>query len=635
MMDAYTVIPVVKGLPLVIESAAAYDDKLLIGTKQGHLLVYKLTAIGGAYQTRFDVQLCSSSNSFAKKPIVQLAAIPELNLLISLSDNTVTVHSLNLEPNTPPIDCPALSKCRGCTLFAVNVQTQKSLTGEVTITLMLCAAVKRKLELFYWKDNTFCEYPRGLCVPDTPRAMVWCGNESLLVGFKSEYNIIFLSGDTKQLFPTGKQPEPLCVKLSDDSFALGRDEMIIFVNSEGQPTHKYAVHWTEPPICLIQDYPYLLGALSSDIEVRTAEPRMLIQRAALSKPRFLIPCKRGKLYLASSKDIWCLLQTPVHLRIPLLLRDKSFELALKLADLSNDTEAEKTATKQHIKNLLAVDLFSEKRYEESMAIFRELESDPSHVIGLFPDLLPEEYRSTLHYPVSIPEIKDGDLETGLHALLEYLVQFRHHLLTNENPEPPLTDVAASAETIRSKTCLLELIDTTRLKCYLVTNVALVASLLCLQDNYCQLGECERALKMHQRLSELIILYQQKGQHRKALELMFNEAKKTDSPLKGHERTVSYLRHLGRDHIDLIFEFSKWVLAEHPEDGLRIFTGDQREVGTLPPQAVSQFLIKEAPDLVMPYLENLIHVRGETAAMFHNTVLRNYFGNDTISNASAQ
>ncbi|XP_064458413.1 vam6/Vps39-like protein [Ornithodoros turicata] len=623
MYDAYTVIPVLKKLPLVIESAAAYDDKLLIGTKQGHLLVYKLTAKGGADETKFDVQLCASNKSFAKKPIVQLAAIPELNLLISLSDNTVTVHSLNLEPNTPPIDCPALSKCRGCTLFAVNVQTQKSLTGEVTITLMLCAAVKRKLELFYWKNNTFCEHPRGLCVPDTPRAMVWCGNESLLVGFKSEYNIIFLSGDTKQLFPTGKQPEPLCVKLSDDSFALGRDEMIIFVNSEGQPTHKYAVHWTEPPICLMHDYPYLLGALSSGIEIRTSEPRMLIQRSELSKPRFVIPCKRGQLYVASSTHIWCLLQTPVHLQIPLLLKDKLFELALKLADLSNDTEAERTATKQHIKNLLAVDLFCKKKYEESMAIFRELETDPSHVIGLFPDLLPEEYRSTLRYPESIPEIKDGDLETGLYALLDYLVQFRCHLLTDTNPEPSLTAITTSSKTIQSKTSLLQIIDTTMLKCYLMTNVALVASLLRLQDNYCHLLECERALKKHQKLSELIILYQQKGQHRKALELMFNEAKKTDSPLKGHERTVSYLKHLGRDHIDLVFEFSKWVLAEHPDDGLKIFTGDQPEAGTLPPQAVLQFLTKEAPKLVIPYLENLIRVKGETAVMFHNTLLHKY------------
>lgn len=623
MYDAYTVIPVLKKIPVVIESAAAYDDKLLIGTKQGNLLVYTLSARGTADDLKFDVNLETSNRSFAKKPIVQLEAVPELNLLISLSDNMINVHNLNLQTNTPPIECPALSKCRGCTLFAVNVQKQQSLTGEVTITVMLCAAVRRRLELFYWKNNTFCEHPKDLCVPDTPRAMVWCGNESILVGFKSEYNIIFLGGSTKQLFPTGKQPEPLCAKLSDDSFALGRDQMIIFVNSQGQPTHKYALCWTEPPTCLVYDYPYLLSTLSYGIEVRTSEPRMLIQKVELQKPRFIIPCARGKLYVASTSYVWCLLQTPVKVQIPLLLKDKLFELALKLADLLNDTEAEKTDAKHHIKNLLAVDLFCKKKYDESMSIFRDLETDPSHVIGLFPDLLPDEYRSSLRYPESIPPVKDEDLETGLYALVDYLVQIRCRLLTDRKPEPSLTAITASSKTIKSKTALLQIIDTTMLKCYLMTNVALVAALLRVEDNYCHLQECERALLKHQKLSELIILYQQKGQHKKALELLKNEANKEDSLLRGHERTISYLQQLNKDHMDLIFEYSKWVLLEHPEDGLKIFISDRNAVTALPTHAVLQFLSKEAPNLVIPYLEYVIHVKGDTTVMFHNTLLHKY------------
>ena len=79
--------------------------------------------------------------------------------------------------------------------------------------------------------------------------------------------------------------------------------------------------------------------------------------------------------------------------------------------------------------------------------------------------------------------------------------------------------------------------------------------------------------MHQKYPELIILYQTKGHHRKALELLEKQSKKSDSSLKGTERTIQYLQHLGSDHMDLILKFSSWVLEQDPEQGLRIFMED--------------------------------------------------------------
>ena len=35
----------------------------------------------------------------------------------------------------------------------------------------------------------------------------------------------------------------------------------------------------------------------------------------------------------------------------------------------------------------------------------------------------------------------------------------------------------------------------------------------------------------------------------------------------------YLQNLGSDHVDLILEFSLWVIMTSPEDGLTIFTED--------------------------------------------------------------
>lgn len=115
--------------------------------------------------------------------------------------------------------------------------------------------------------------------------------------------------------------------------------------------------------------------------------------------------------------------------------------------------------------------------------------------------------------------------------------------------------------------LLQIIDTTLLKCYLQTNDALVAPLLRL--NHCHLAETERTLKKYGKHNELIILYQTKGQHRRALELLQNEG--------SVERTVVYLQHLGSEHMGLILEFADWVLKAAPEEGLKIFTEDLAEV----------------------------------------------------------
>jgi len=67
----------------------------------------------------------------------------------------------------------------------------------------------------------------------------------------------------------------------------------------------------------------------------------------------------------------------------------------------------------------------------------------------------------------------------------------------------------------------------------------------LRLNHCHLGETEKTLKKHQKYSELIILYQTKGLHRKALELLQKQAEYPDSTLHGYERTLQYLQHLGQ------------------------------------------------------------------------------------------
>lgn len=61
------------------------DDNLLVGTCQGHLLMYSVSCRYGDQKP--EVQLLRYNKNFSKKPVKQLAVVPEYQLLISLSGN--------------------------------------------------------------------------------------------------------------------------------------------------------------------------------------------------------------------------------------------------------------------------------------------------------------------------------------------------------------------------------------------------------------------------------------------------------------------------------------------------------------------------------------------------------------------
>uniref|UniRef100_A0A1B6EG03 Vacuolar sorting protein 39/Transforming growth factor beta receptor-associated domain-containing protein n=2 Tax=Clastoptera arizonana TaxID=38151 RepID=A0A1B6EG03_9HEMI len=245
-----------------------------------------------------------------------------------------------------------------------------------------------------------------------------------------------------------------------------------------------------------------------------------------------------------------------------------------------------------------------------MKEFLELKTDPYDVIRLFPNLLPQQTREDSSSAEKVnPKLEDKDLENGILALIQYLTEVRNKYKNTKNLESKSTQQ------------LMQIIDTTLLKCYLQTNDALVAPLL--RRNFCHLEETERTLKKHHKYSELIILYQTKGLHNKALELLQKQADQPDSNLRGYERTVHYLQNLGRDNISLIFQFAGWVLEAHPEEGLKIFTEDLPEVEQLPRPSVLDYLLRTQKSLVTPYLEHVIHVWKETNSTLHNVLIHQY------------
>jgi hypothetical protein len=97
----------------------------------------------------------------------------------------------------------------------------------------------------------------------------------------------------------------------------------------------------------------------------------------------------------------------------------------------------------------------------------------------------------------------------------------------------------------------------------------------------------------------------------------------DSPLKGHYKMVDYLQNLSAENIDIICEFATYVLDISEKDGLSIFTEDYLDVESWPRGKVLDFLVKTRKSIVVPYLEHIISVWGESGALFHNALLLQY------------
>lgn len=170
--------------------------------------------------------------------------------------------------------------------------------------------------------------------------------------------------------------------------------------------------------------------------------------------------------------------------------------------------------------------------------------------------------------------------------------------------------------------MLSIIDTTMLKCYLQTKDSLVAPLLRL--NHCHLEESEKLLKRYQKHRELIILYQTKGQHRMALDLLRSmDESPTTNGLNGLHETVRYLQSLGAEHTALICEYSDWVLTRDAEEGLKIFTVDLETVEGLPRGVILDFLLKHHKPVVIAYLTHIIEVWADAKPLFHNILIQMY------------
>lgn len=73
------------------------------------------------------------------------------------------------------------------------------MTGETALIVLLCVAVKRKLQFWYWKHDQLLEFAKDIELNDIPKILMW-SNNTICIGFKTEYILYDVSYFTIRIF---------------------------------------------------------------------------------------------------------------------------------------------------------------------------------------------------------------------------------------------------------------------------------------------------------------------------------------------------------------------------------------------------------------------------------------------------
>lgn len=224
---AFELHSVIENIPLKIESIAVWGDTLFVGTDSGVLLVYNITYTSiresANPKKRFTYALTSSRKDFSKKAINQLCTVPELGILVSLSDGQIRLHTLSM---LREID--VLKNAKGQNMKGIEEFSLKKHHGQFTIALTM----SKKLVIMQYssKESTF-KFEQELTLPDNAKSINWCG-ENICIGFKREYSLVDLKSTSppKKLFNTGASQQTTLGCSLPNEIVVAINSMCVFVS---------------------------------------------------------------------------------------------------------------------------------------------------------------------------------------------------------------------------------------------------------------------------------------------------------------------------------------------------------------------------------------------------------------------
>ncbi|KAF1917126.1 vacuolar sorting protein 39 domain 1-domain-containing protein [Ampelomyces quisqualis] len=443
MLSAFTARPIVELRQRdksKIESILAYGDRVLVGLNSGCLRIYRVNdqiddtepearhngdqngdQPEPATPKTKPADLLREEEKFSRRPIQQLAIIKEANILISLSDNHVSIHDLQTYTLQEKLE-----RTRGATTFAAASNIVKdATTGIPSIVSRLAVAVKRKIILWTWQDMELTGDAVEMSLIATVKSLTWATGTKIVAGMDPGFVMVNIENQEVQdivkpgaLGEGGSQggarfgavsssgmgymgmaswvPKPLATQLGEGEMLLAKDVNSLFIDTDGNAIEKRQVPWYSAPEMIAYSYPYMLTLnppSKGSLEVRNPDTLNMLQSISLPNVTFLhVPqpnislAHAGKGFLvASDRSIWRMGAQSYATQIDELVAGRRYDEALSLLNLLEDTLLlDKEERVREIMILKAHALFDQKKYREAMDLFTDAKAPPERVIALYP-----------------------------------------------------------------------------------------------------------------------------------------------------------------------------------------------------------------------------------------------------------
>ena len=411
-------------------------DRVLVGLQTGSLRIYRVNELNEDHDTQSQVNgetheeqkakvrpvdLLREEDKFSRKPVQQLAIIKEANILVSLSDNHVSIHDLQSYALQE-----RLERTKGSTLFAVtsNIVKDQS-TGIPSIVSKLAVAVKRRVLLWTWQDMELSPDVTEMTLVAAVKSLTWATGTKLIAGMDPGFVMVDIeSQDITDINRPGAAgeangqagarfgavnssgmsyvgmggwiPKPMATKLSEDQLLLVKDVNTLFTDTDGKALQKRQIPWTYVPEAVAYSYPYLLALQQPSkglLEVRNPETLSLLQTIALPNAMLLhVPqpnislAHAGKGFLvASDRCIWRMGALKYESQIEEMVDKSRFDEAISLLNMLEDTLLkDKQGQIRDVLTRQAQFNFDQRHYRKALELFTKAPAPPRRVISLYP-----------------------------------------------------------------------------------------------------------------------------------------------------------------------------------------------------------------------------------------------------------
>ena len=367
------------------------------------------------------VDLLREEEKFSKRPVQQLAIIKEAGILVSLSDNYVSIHDLQTYTLHE-----RLEKTKGATLFAVtsNIVNDPS-TGIPSIVSRLAVAVKRRIVLWSWQDMELSSEAVEMTLVAAVKSLTWATGTKLVAGMDPGFVMVDIesqaTADINRPGAAGEAngqagarfgavnssgmsyvgmggwiPKPMATKLSEDQLLLAKDVNTLFTDTDGKALAKRQVPWAFVPEAVAYSYPYLLclqQPSKGSLEVRNPETLSLLQTITLPNAMLIhVPqpnislAHAGKGFLvANDRCIWRMGALHYESQIEELVDKSRFDEAISLLRMLEDTLLkDKQGQLRDVVIRQAQFNFDRRNYRKALELFTSAPAPPKRVISRYP-----------------------------------------------------------------------------------------------------------------------------------------------------------------------------------------------------------------------------------------------------------